>query len=76
MECKDDTIYFINVGTKEKLKKSEIEDKLGLSTFDRLHYTFDYLHYLQLFDTKQSQQTGNRNDTTSALFKPLSAVYP
>ena len=38
MEHNNDTIYFVGVGSKETMKKSEIEDKLGLSTFNRLHF--------------------------------------
>ncbi len=29
----DVTMYFVNIGSKNKLKKSEIEDKLGLYSF-------------------------------------------
>eukprot|EP01084_Bolivina_argentea_P165677 287797_1 len=38
LQHKSDTIYFMNIGSKQKLKSSEIEDKLALSTFNRLHF--------------------------------------
>eukprot|EP01084_Bolivina_argentea_P011592 21664_1 len=38
LQHKENTIYFIKIGSKQKLKKSEIEDKLALTTFNRLHF--------------------------------------
>mmetsp|Transcript_56184 Transcript_56184/g.93628 ORF Transcript_56184/g.93628 Transcript_56184/m.93628 type:complete len:526 (+) Transcript_56184:26-1603(+) len=34
----NDTVYFVLIGSKQKLKKTEIEDILGLRSFNRLHF--------------------------------------
>eukprot|EP01083_Nonionella_stella_P168289 567746_1 len=38
LQHKSHTMYFMNIGSKQKLKRSAIEDKLALSTFNRLHF--------------------------------------